>query len=531
MGIPSYFSYIIRNYPKIVKNLKFHKKNQQDFHHLFMDSNSIIYDAIKDIKPDEYNFEQLLIEKVIQNIENYIQQIKPSKTIFIAFDGVAPFAKMNQQKTRRYKSAFMANLGFINNKVNTNSWSTSNITPGTNFMSNLSKSVRKAFLNTEKKYNVNKVIVSGSNENGEGEHKIFEYIRNNPFYEENMILYGLDSDLIMLSLFHSHYYKNGYIFREAPEFIKSSIPLADSDKNTNEPYVLDISLLADSILIEMNCKCKDRKRIYDYVFLCFMLGNDFLPHFPALNIRTHGIPVLLGFYTDIIGNYSDRFFISDDNKIQWKYFKMFIHELSKREHEFIVQEYAVRDKKQKRNYKIDTVEEQENVLNQVPTIYRSEELYICPSHNMWEERYYKSLFHLDRNHDNLHKICNNYLEALEWVFTYYSSGCSDWRWTYEYHYPPLLVDLYKYIPNGESKFILNNRQAFTENVQLSYVLPPSNFNLLPEYVSSKLLKEYSNLFSSKLEFQWAFCSYFWESHVCFKNIPLETLEKWEYEFL
>ena len=346
-----------------------------------------------------------------------------------------------------------------------------------------------------------------------------------------MILYGLDSDLIMLSLFHSHYYKNGYIFREAPEFIKSSIPLADSDKNTNEPYVLDISLLADSILIEMNCKYKDRKRIYDYVFLCFMLGNDFLPHFPALNIRTHGIPVLLGFYTDIIGNYSDRFFISDDNKIQWKYFKMFIHELSKREHEFIIQEYVIRDKKQKRNYKTDTIEEREQVLNQIPTIYRTEELYICPSQNMWEERYYKSLFHLHRNHDNLQKICNNYLEALEWVFTYYSSGCNDWRWSYEYHYPPLLVDLYRYIPNTESKFILNKRPAFTENVQLSYVLPPSNFNLLPENVRTILLKEYSNLFSSKLEFQWAFCSYFWESHVCFKNIPLEILDKWEDDFL
>lgn len=44
----------------------------------------------------------------------------------------------------------MANLGFIDNQVKT-SWSTSNITPGTNFMSNLSRSVRNAFLNTEKK--------------------------------------------------------------------------------------------------------------------------------------------------------------------------------------------------------------------------------------------------------------------------------------------------------------------------------------------------------------------------------------------
>lgn len=544
MGIPSYFSYIIKNYPKIISNLKTYIKNKTVFDNLYMDCNSIIYDSIQKITVFENNadFEQKLIHNIILAIEKYIQQINPTNTIFIAFDGVAPFAKMNQQKTRRYKSAFMSTLNYINKKCDNESiesnktqihWSTSNITPGTQFMDNLSIQINNYFQYSEKKYHVKKIIVSGSNEVGEGEHKIFKYIRENPNLNENMILYGLDSDLIMLSIFHTHLFENGYIFREAPEFIKSAIELENYEENKNEPYVLDIGLLSNYILSEMNCKFLEKRRVYDYVFLCFFLGNDFLPHFPSLNIRTHGIPMLLDIYAENLGKYNDRYFISNKNTIQWKYVKIYVKELAKREHSFLLAEYSLRKKNDNREWKNDTEKDREYVFNSLPIIYRAEENYICPSEKMWEERYYQSLFHLEKTENNIKNICNNYLEALEWVYYYYSNDCKNWKWTYEYHYPPLLIDLQNYIPDFETEFLTDNSRtkAYSPYVQLAYVLPKEQLHLLPLKQQNYLMKHYKHLYSDKMKFTWAFCRYFWEAHVDFQKIPKNILDKWEIELV
>ena len=113
MGIPSYFSYIIKNYSNIISNLSKLHKNGVVVDNLFMDCNSIIYDVFNSLPEEEKGaasnnkIENILIERVIAKIEYYIRLLRPSNTVFIAFDGVAPFAKMEQQRTRRYKSTYM----------------------------------------------------------------------------------------------------------------------------------------------------------------------------------------------------------------------------------------------------------------------------------------------------------------------------------------------------------------------------------------------------------------------------------------
>jgi hypothetical protein len=430
---------------------------------------------------------------------------------------------MEQQRTRRHKT-------ILPNNQTKSQWSTSNITPGTRFMEKLSQKVHDAFYQKEKKYQVESMVVSTSNDPGEGEHKLFEHMRernkSTNTKNEMSAIYGLDSDLIMLSIFHCRMFKNIYIFREETEFMKTSISLPKpKHQQLMFCYFMDIDALGKGIMREMKCKFPDEKRIYDYVFLCFFLGNDFLPHFPALNIRTQGIDILLETYRRIVGQYSDRFFIEDDLEIQWKWVRKWIQDLAEKEHEYLLAEYQVRNKWNKYSWKTDTDENKDIVLQSVPVIYRGDEHYICPTEKGWEQRYYNCLF----KSANTRTICTNYLEGLEWVFCYYSKGCSHWRWKYNYHYPPLLSDLIRFVPEKDTRLLESEpTRPFLPIIQLMYVLPRSNHSLLPDLVGEKC-KTYAEYYPEEFEYQWTFCRYLWEAHVKLPEIPISMLEKWEQE--
>ena len=522
MGIPSYFKYVVQKHRNILKKYT----SSLQINNFYMDCNSVIYDCVRELPKNCSNIESELIKRTCVKIEEYILMISPNKRVYIAFDGVAPVAKLEQQRNRRFKTQFekdvMSNLGV---KLDDIGWSTASITPGTKFMEKLAGGTKKYF--QANRFNNLNIVVSASDEPGEGEHKIYQFIRENDDHKnESTAIYGLDADLIMLTLNHLRYAEKIYLFRETPQFIRSF----DKSLDPNTTYVMDMPLMASCLTNELNdgddIKNESQKqRMFDYIFICFLLGNDFMPHFPALNIRTDGIDRIMSAYKQTIsesGNLTTR------DTIIWRSVRTFIKILADKEHEYIEREHGIREKQSKRvryRSRMENETKEQQSFTNIPLLERKKEEYINPYENGWQDRYYKVLFDGDMCEVQKKKLCLNYLQGLEWTFKYYTSGCIDWEWHYQYEYPPLLQDLINYVPYFDVNLIdKKESNPLPPLVQLSYVLPSTMENLLPAKVRYSIRENFPEWYSNDYDFEWSYCKYFWECHAKLPKIDISRLK-------
>lgn len=531
MGIPSYFKYIITNYEKIFK--KRHQLNNID--DLYIDSNSIIYDSLRNIDMSLYTnnaeFENELYDKVIEKLTQYIELIQPTRRVYIAIDGVVPYAKIEQQRERRYKSVLLSKYTDELKNNNLFKWDKTAITPGTNFMKQLDQTIERYIKTIQDRFNI-EVIFSGSNIPGEGEHKLFDFIRNNCNSNDCITVYGLDADLIMLSLTNIHYTQNIHLIRECPEYSTELENIYEKD----ELMYMNIDELL-KVIIDRMCNNKSNttinytNKIHDYIFISFLLGNDFMPHFPALNIRDTGIDILFNYYHKCFNSSQS---IINNGKINWKNFKRFIEILKQEEQNNLIEntnklisyeKYAI--KKYGNKKEVVTDDDIENELFKYsiqPSMDRTKENYINPKHKGWVERYYDTLFYCNYKEEIINDICINYLEGLEWCYKYYTTGCIDTKWVYKYNYPPLMIDLYRFIPIFDTTFF-NSKNICNEYVNqislLSYVIPLSSHDLLPKKISNLIKDKYEYMYNKSFDVETSYCKYMWEGHVDFPYIDIE----------
>ena len=263
MGIPLYFRYLIKNYPNIILNVMKKSKIIDDetilrmsklntIHHLYLDMNCLIHPACRSIlsKADKSISKKELELKMLNSVRDYLTKVvtfaNPTELLYISIDGPAPKAKMSQQRQRRFRSVlYRKTVQDIKSKLKvydeTYDWDTNAITPGTKFMEKLSKNL-ESFLKTSPIFSDIKIIFSDSNVPGEGEHKIYNYIKNNikNLNDKTLSVYGLDADLIMLSMASQQ--DNIFLLREAVHFGKV---------NTDELLYLDIDSLKKYLLLNI----------------------------------------------------------------------------------------------------------------------------------------------------------------------------------------------------------------------------------------------------------------------------------------
>jgi 5'-3' exonuclease len=595
MGIPSFFVHAVRTYKSIVKPIS---SLGVPVSNLYLDCNGLIYNAVRDVKLPHTSanrdaYESAIISYVCDSISGYVKTVSPTHSVFIAFDGVAPSAKLNQQRERRFKTWLSTAIEndhtgggdehplkpHCADKVppqklrSADVWSTACITPGTEFMNKLHTEMTR-YTAAANQTAVPQYILSTSNDPGEGEHKLFEHIRANPEQHRDQVtlVYGLDADLIMLTLNHLHISSRIFLYRETPEFIRS----VDSSLRPNEQYYVDIPYMADCIARHItvstdagNAMTKAESPIdpvvrkylvYDYIFMFFMMGNDFMPHFPSMNIRTNGPTTVMDAYRTVFKNShelvekqnrnsSNRSFIvfHDEGtrpQIDWANVRTFVEHLAASEHDRLIGEHALRNKKRGGhsdwervhdmtriwgdNYEtayeliVDKCETSEQTLH-LPATERGLEYYIDPTKPNWERRYYHALFDEPVTDKRCKAYCMNYLEGLEWTFSYYTYGCVDWKWKYEYMYPPLLQDLVRFIPTtiatataASTTTVLLQTQPkspITPIEQLQYVLPPAlQRALIPGHLHSSG-NDTDEQVKRGLVIKWAYCKYFWEAHL------------------
>lgn len=480
MGIPVYFKTCIENYNDICEPVK----NQLNVDNLFLDLNCLIHPCCQDEQ-----IESKMIDKIIEKMKLLFDLVKPQKIFYIAIDGPCPKPKMIQQRKRRFLSSQQ-------NKK----WDTNAITPGTEFMEKLEKSIIENY----SKFNVKsgKTIFSGCYDVGEGEHKIFNYIKKNKI--DNNVVYGLDADLIMLSLISNC--DNIFLFRERTEF---NIECIDS-----EYIYMDIIKLKKQIIKSIKPKnylLTDYRLINDYIFICFFLGNDFIKHTPSLILRYNGLRYLLDTYNTLQNKFNGIYQITDDSEfhINLKNFKLFVNKLSENETFRIQNILYIRDKQQK-YFKL---KEGDDINMHRPLLNRDKEKQIFKNLKYWKCQYYSHyLFNkpFDPNDNQLLKtnidlVNKKYLESFIWTYNYYIKGCIAWQWSYEYNFAPSLVLFTNYLQKIDKLTFKCEKRLTKIKDQLNYILPDKSHNI----TNYKLTK--NNIDITKIKYSDILKRYAWES--------------------
>jgi 5'-3' exoribonuclease 2 len=512
MGVPGFFKWLQKNYKKNDLILPSIKKKVNV---LYLDANCLFHpqcfktlDHFPDWKTTDL-LEKKMFKRIIAYIDFLCNYVSPDE-LYISVDGVAPMAKMNQQRKRRYRSKddteLKNNIKLKHNKTINKSWSNTVITPGTIFMENLHNKIL-SYISSKKI----KVTYSSYHTPGEGEHKILQDIKSKTSVDDCYVIYGLDADLIFLASASSK--ENIYLLREAEHFGKQS----DTNDILRGDFFDDVAEDLNYVCIDTLKKCIDttiygllRDTRYqdinfnsDFIFICYLLGNDFLPHLPSVNIKTGGLDFLIDCYTNIY-KFVNTNLISKDKDgcvvINDIFLDLLLKEISKFEHYYFTKRLpgAIDQSRKRRCPSSDPYEKELWDLENMRLIDIIDPIKLGEGNLInYKFRYYDHYFKISESQDDhILDMCTEYIKGIVWVSKYYFEQCPCWEWQYPYTHAPFISDLskmYSINQNMINELTFKGSCAINPCTQLLSVLPPANYNLLPVSYQRLVLNDESDI--------------------------------------
>jgi 5'-3' exoribonuclease 2 len=515
MGIPFFARKITSKYDIITTKLPAKTRCRN----LYLDLNCAIHQcaqAALAMPPAALALVGGVEDQTVRNTCAYIAKIldfcKPKSLLYVAIDGLPPRAKMVQQRKRRYVSAWSSTPN-----TKQKAWDTSAITPGTAFMTKLSIGLR-GFLEEQGRARKLRIEFFDSDTPGEGETKIVDHLRAQDVGGDGNadVIYGLDADLIMLSMGLEH---DIFLLREPAAYNRFHAP---------QPFLyFDIAKLKHHICTEHDVTP------HEFVFLCFLMGNDFLPPLSFLSIRSDGIEAVLKLYRSLRESHGPIVAERPSGGRPDVNFKTLLalferlkdaedESMRKADEEYYAHVPRYAGHGPKRQFELDNFPS----LNKFPSHL------IRPSDKGWRLNYYHHLFHINDVPD-IHAVCLNYMEGLLWTLMYYYGHAPTKTWYYQYAYSPTILDLCNFMVAQQitaDTLVSSMRERFDamrafydapttasppaatpEELQLLMVLPPSSADLLPVHLRP-VMAELAHLYPASFRIHTYLKRFMWECH-------------------
>lgn len=418
MGVSGFFRWLYNNYGQCVTTS------------VPKDVNWILFDLNGAIHKSRASTDWMTALKLF--MRDTTSQVSPVTGLYVAVDGVAPLGKCNQQRQRRFSRHDGEALPYDPNEI----------TAGTEFMGCVRNTVREILSEMSKELTIK---FSSDEEEGEGEHKCFQFIRREGLTGK-IVVVANDADLIFLAL---NTVTDLILSTQGTQNVPEIWIMRDNMFRNVEgvdQFFVNVNLLVARLGISMTRPVgsnQGQKKlslstcvqvVQDFVVLSYLFGNDFVPRQLCLRLDTATYNLLISEYIEPL---------TKNGRLIFTNFREYVKRLSTHESRLLESRHSWK------------------VLDDDPGLYGEISAVT---------EYRRQKYQLDES------SVSRYLSMIDWLTAYYHENVLSWRHDYPYHVAPLLTEI---ASSSDMSSSITYHPAFE--------LPQLHLAILPQHSSHLVL--------------------------------------------